>query len=182
MARLLDRRDFLKTTGAAGVGLGLAGLSGPRLLAADLANGGRRMPKNSVCGWVARLSPSIVPRFRCYRKDGFPGIEVYRELRGATPQRGPSDHTVPVQSAGRPADAGQEEAGRLGRQAAEPLRRRRPVPRLFDFAKDMGMEMLIAEPPADDLDTCDKLCEEYGFPLAITNHPKPALYWNPTRS
>ena len=62
MARHLDRRDFLKTTGAAGIGLGLAGLSGPRLLAADLGQAAPRMPRNSVGAWAARPGPSIVPR------------------------------------------------------------------------------------------------------------------------
>ncbi len=49
----------------------------------------------------------------------------------------------------------------------------------FDFAKKMGIETLVAEPPADAFDLIDKLCEEYKINVAIHNHPKPSKYWNP---
>ena len=49
----------------------------------------------------------------------------------------------------------------------------------FDFAKDMGIQTIVSEPPFDAFDTLDKLCEEYGINLALHNHPKPSRYWNP---
>ena len=30
-----------------------------------------------------------------------------------------------------------------------------------------------------DFEAVDRLCEEYKITLALTNHPKPAPYWNP---
>ena len=50
---------------------------------------------------------------------------------------------------------------------------------LFDFAKDMGIETIVSEPPEDAFDLLDKLTEEYGINLAIHDHPKPSHYWNP---
>jgi sugar phosphate isomerase/epimerase len=49
----------------------------------------------------------------------------------------------------------------------------------FDFARDMGIETIVSEPPEDALDTLDKLTQEYGINVAIHDHPRPNHYWNP---
>jgi sugar phosphate isomerase/epimerase len=49
---------------------------------------------------------------------------------------------------------------------------------VFDFAKDMGFENIVSEPPEKDLPMIDKLCEEYKISIAIHNHPQPSHYWN----
>jgi sugar phosphate isomerase/epimerase len=49
----------------------------------------------------------------------------------------------------------------------------------FDFAKDMGIETIVSEPPEDAFDTLDKLTVEYGINVAIHDHPRPNHYWNP---
>jgi sugar phosphate isomerase/epimerase len=53
--------------------------------------------------------------------------------------------------------------------------------KVFDFAKEMGVETLVAEPPAENFDALDALCAEYKISLAIHNHPESptAPYWNP---
>lgn len=51
--------------------------------------------------------------------------------------------------------------------------------RLYEFARDMGIEVLVSEPPAERFDLIDKLCQEYEIKLAIHNHPKPTRYWHP---
>ncbi len=50
---------------------------------------------------------------------------------------------------------------------------------VFDFAKVMGIETIVSEPPEDALDLVDRLCREYQIRVAIHNHPKPSAYWNP---
>jgi sugar phosphate isomerase/epimerase len=52
---------------------------------------------------------------------------------------------------------------------------------IFDFAKEMGAETIVAEPPIEALADIDKLCEEYKINLAIHNHPEGSgsAYWNP---
>jgi sugar phosphate isomerase/epimerase len=51
--------------------------------------------------------------------------------------------------------------------------------KVFDFAKAMGIETIVSEPPPEALALVDKLCQEYGINVAIHNHPKPSYYWNP---
>jgi sugar phosphate isomerase/epimerase len=51
--------------------------------------------------------------------------------------------------------------------------------KVFDFAKDMGIQTIVAEPAPGTFDLLDKLTEEYKINIAIHNHPKPSHYWNP---
>ncbi|MBP8604344.1 MAG: DUF1080 domain-containing protein [Phycisphaerae bacterium] len=51
--------------------------------------------------------------------------------------------------------------------------------KLYEFAKEMGIETIVSEPEADQFDLIDKLCAEYSIKLAVHNHPKPSKYWNP---
>jgi len=51
--------------------------------------------------------------------------------------------------------------------------------KVFDFAKEMGIETIVSEPPEDAFELLDKLCEEYKINVAIHNHPKPSHYWDP---
>jgi sugar phosphate isomerase/epimerase len=49
----------------------------------------------------------------------------------------------------------------------------------FEFARKMGLDTLVGEPEAAALDTVEKLCKEYNIRVAIHDHPKPSLYWDP---
>jgi sugar phosphate isomerase/epimerase len=51
--------------------------------------------------------------------------------------------------------------------------------KVFEFAKKMGIDTLVAEPEPAALDTVEKLCKEYNIKVGIHNHPKPSRYWNP---
>ncbi len=51
--------------------------------------------------------------------------------------------------------------------------------KVFEFAKNMGIETIVSEPKPDALDLVDRLCQEYKIHVAIHNHPKPSRYWNP---
>lgn len=53
--------------------------------------------------------------------------------------------------------------------------------KIFDFAKEMGVETLVAEPPPEAFEALDKLCREYRINLAVHNHPEGpnSKYWNP---
>ncbi len=53
--------------------------------------------------------------------------------------------------------------------------------KIFDFAKEMGVETLVAEPPPEAFEALDVLCQEYKINLAIHNHPEGSgsKYWNP---
>jgi len=51
--------------------------------------------------------------------------------------------------------------------------------KVFDFAKAMGIETIVSEPPEDAFDLIDRLCQLYEIGVAIHNHPKPSHYWDP---
>jgi len=53
--------------------------------------------------------------------------------------------------------------------------------KIFDFGKEMGVQTLVAEPPAEVLDKLEELCDEYKMNLAIHNHPQSpeSNYWDP---
>jgi sugar phosphate isomerase/epimerase len=51
--------------------------------------------------------------------------------------------------------------------------------KVFEFAKKMGIDTLVAEPETAALDTVEKLCKKYNIKVAIHDHPKPSFYWNP---
>lgn len=51
--------------------------------------------------------------------------------------------------------------------------------RIFEFAKELGIEIITSEPAFNQLDMIEKLCEEYKIKLAIHNHPLPSGYWHP---
>lgn len=55
--------------------------------------------------------------------------------------------------------------------------------KVFDFAKKMGITVIVAEPAEEAMSAIDKLCTEYSTTtykvrVAIHNHPKPSHYWN----
>ena len=53
--------------------------------------------------------------------------------------------------------------------------------RVFEFARKMGIETLISEPPLDALDQIETFCDAYDINLAIHNHgPEQSPdYWSP---
>ena len=53
--------------------------------------------------------------------------------------------------------------------------------KVFSFAKEMGCQTVVAEPPADSLPMLDELLAEYDLTLAIHNHPQSpsSHYWHP---
>lgn len=48
--------------------------------------------------------------------------------------------------------------------------------RLFEFAKDWGVEVLTAHPSAESFDNLEALTEEYGVKIAIHNHGPDSMY------
>jgi sugar phosphate isomerase/epimerase len=52
--------------------------------------------------------------------------------------------------------------------------------KVFEFAKKLGIDTIVAEPEPAALDTVEKLCKEYNIRVAIHDHPKGhSIYWNP---
>ena len=48
--------------------------------------------------------------------------------------------------------------------------------KVFDFARTMGLRVIVCEPADDDFTLLEKLVQEYNIKIAIHNHPAPAKY------
>jgi sugar phosphate isomerase/epimerase len=178
MRNLFDRRDFFRAAGASAAGLGLMGLSSSRLVAAPLAKGA---PNAEKLGWRLGCQAYTFKEFTFYEaidKNASLGLRWIEVFPGqALSKESPNLRTNESMSAEtrkelkqRLADAGVKMVcfgvGGYGRQT-------------FEFAKEMGIETLVSEPPLEAFDEIEKLCEEYKINLAIHNHPKPTRYWDP---
>jgi sugar phosphate isomerase/epimerase len=51
--------------------------------------------------------------------------------------------------------------------------------KIFQFAKDLGIQVIVSEPTSDAFGLLDKLTAEYGIKVAMHNHPEPSPYWKP---
>ncbi len=51
--------------------------------------------------------------------------------------------------------------------------------KIFEFAKDMGIQTIVSEPDPAAFPILDKLCEDFQINVAIHNHPQPSPYWKP---
>ncbi len=53
--------------------------------------------------------------------------------------------------------------------------------KVFEFCRDMGINVIVTEEPAERYAMLDELCREYNIKVAIHNHPKPSKFWHPDR-
>ena len=51
--------------------------------------------------------------------------------------------------------------------------------KVFQFAKEMEMEFISAEPVKEDWDVVENLAKQYQIKVAVHNHPNEASYWKP---
>lgn len=49
----------------------------------------------------------------------------------------------------------------------------------FDFAASLGMQCINTEPGFNQIESANKLAEEYKINVGLHNHPKDSIYWNP---
>lgn len=182
MDTTINRRTFIETVGAFSAGIGL---SGPRacLVAAETPKGA---PHAERLGWrlacnaysfnkltfyetidkVAALGLKWIVGFNWQKLDPKTPGAIFSERMSAAERQ---------ETKKRLRDAGIKLVACYCRDLAhEDVCRR-----VFDFAREMGMEMLDGEPPVEAFDMLDKLCNEYQINLAVHNHTKPSKYWSP---
>ena len=51
--------------------------------------------------------------------------------------------------------------------------------KLFEFAKDFKIPLIVSEPKNNQWDFIDRLAGQYGIKVAIHDHPRPSHYWHP---
>jgi len=178
-----NRRRFLKTTGALTAGISLAAFGESQLLGAEVAAGA---PNAEKLGWRLGCQAYSFNRFTFYEAIeknaslGLHYIEAYpgQKLSNDRPDARTNESMSPEvrrEVKKKLADCGVklENYGVCGLPNDEAACRR-----TFDFAKDMGIETIVSEPPFEAFDVIEKLCDEYQINVAIHNHPEPSRYWN----
>lgn len=180
MSPSISRRRFVQLAGAA---TGAAYLGLPETSWA----GGKATVNAEKLGWRLGCQAYSFNKFTFFEavdkvaSIGLGFIEAYpgQKLSPAKPDVKVNHDTTPAQRAEikkKLADSGVTlvNFGVVGLPAKEADCRK-----IFDFAKDMGIETIVSEPGPDAIDLLDKLADEYKINVALHNHPEPSRYWNP---
>jgi sugar phosphate isomerase/epimerase len=173
MRQRLNRRTFLGVTASAGVGVAFGRTcAGAEVLKVALTNA-KKLGWTLCCQLYTFRDRSFYEAIEQIAALGFESVEPAFFLPLAKDNKD-------VQTNEKLDDAARKELkkrltglgltmknfyGDLGADTADYRKK-------FDFAKEMGVETFVAEPPAEAFDTIEKLCEEYKINLAVHNHPK----------
>jgi sugar phosphate isomerase/epimerase len=185
MSTKMDRRYFLKTTGTLAGGIAVAGLRVSPARAAEAAAKGA--PNAEKIGWrlaCQAYSFNHYSFFEAVDKNASLGLKYIEMYPG---QKMSNEKEQVKVGEGMSADARTEVKKKLADSGVKLVNfgvcglgsDENACRRTFDFAKDMGIETLVSEPPFEAFDLLDKLCEEYKINVALHNHPEPSRYWNP---
>lgn len=178
-----NRRSFLKTAGLISAGVGLGGFSGLQVLANETKAEGA--PNAEKLGWHVGLQAWTLHQATLFEAIdsaaalGLKYMEVFPGQKLSPDSNEKMDVSLSVE--GRKllkqklADKGVKI---LSFGVVELSKDEAAARKMFEFAKDMGFETLVPEPPEDAFDLLEKLCEEYKINVAIHNHPKPSHYWD----
>ncbi len=184
MSYSIDRRDFLRAAGVCGAAA-VSGLA-PSWAFAETVK--LSTPKAEKLGWHLTCSLYTFRSISCYEalKEvaalGMRGIEpaFFLGLDKARPELKTSETLSPeVRREFRKKldDLGIRMVNYYAQVAGNPDENRK----IFEYAKEMNVETIVAEPPAEALDGIEKLCDEFKINLGIHNHPKAPNYqnWDP---
>ena len=160
----------------------VAMLMGASVLAQDASNAASAADK---LGWQMAIHAYTFRKFsifECIDKAAALGLK-YMSLSGSVSLDGSNSLTT-VQLSDKDADAIRAAAAAKGIKLVNIGVVQLPPDeaksrKVFEFAKKMGIDTLVAEPEPAALDTVEKLCKEYNIKVAIHDHPKPSHYWNP---
>ncbi len=186
MTRILDRRVFLQTTGAA-------------LAAATWGGGSRSLwaapaaalstPTAAKLGWQVSIATYTFRSMSFYdalEKTAALGVQCvepgfFLPLDSKQPGLTTSESLSPEQRKEmkqRMADHGIKMPNFYGNVGPDA----EAAKKIFEFSKEMGVQTIVAEPPPEAIDMVEKLCDEYKINLGIHNHPKAPnyQYWDPS--
>ena len=184
MPRNVDRRFFLKSTSTAAAGVGLLGFGRLGRAADAVAKG---CPNAEKIGWRLACQAYSFNRFTFFEAveknaslglhylEAYPGQKLSVEKPDVKigPDM-PADARVEVKKFLADKGVKMVNLGVIGLPADAVGSRK-----VFDFAKDMGVETIVSEPKPEAFDVIEKLCDEYQINVALHNHPEPSPYWNP---
>jgi sugar phosphate isomerase/epimerase len=186
MSMTFNRREFLATTGTLAAG---ATLAGDLISSAGAAAPVRSAtPSAEKLGWQLSMAMYTFRRFPFYQALdkvvalGVTAVEpaFFLKLDQARPKLTTGDSLAAEERAElkqKLAAAGIKMRSYYSNVGSDEAAARKA----FTFAKEMGVQTIIAEPPAEAFAMVDRLCAEFQINVAIHNHPKSpqSKYWNP---
>jgi len=179
MTRRVSRRGFL----GGALGAGAAALGGSRLLAAE---GARGAPNCERLGWRFGITAYTFRHLDLYRAADQVASLGLRYLEGFTWQRLSAKKPNVVTNETMPAAERKEAKARLADMGislvscyCQAMAKEDAARRLFEWAKEMGIEVLVAEPPPNAYEMVARLCDQFEVSVAVHNHPRPSRYWRP---
>ncbi len=185
MSTRLSRRRFLKAGPAAVAAGAVAVWRSPPAWAAPVVSS---TPSAERLGWKVGAQLYTFRRFAFYEAlEMIAGLGIryvepcfFLRLDKARPKLKTGEDLPPAvrkELKARLADRGMTMAAFYGSLGTDADRNRR----IFEFAKEMGAGVIVAEPAPEALDGIEALCNEYAIDLAIHNHPEHSgyRYWKP---
>lgn len=182
MADVIDRRCFVRVAGASALGIGYAGLRADLWAADETAKG---KPHARKLGWRLACAAWSFNKFSFQKtidtvaELGLDSVEGF-SWQPLSEQKPAVQFNDSMSAADR-----KDIKSRLADKAVTLVGCYYNLPRAdscrktFEWAKEMGMEYLVAEPPSDAYEILDRLCQEHRIKLAIHGHAKPNPNWNP---
>ena len=185
MNQNVDRREFLRTAGTLSAVVAASGLAPSWAAAAPLK---LSSPQAEKLGWRLSCSLYTFRSVTCYEALdkiaalGIRGIEpaFFLPLSKDQPNLKTNESLAPdvrQQLRQKLEERGQRMVNFYGNVAGNQDENRK----IFEFAKQLNVETIVAEPPAAAFDGIEKLCDEFQINLAVHNHPKSpqSQYWHP---
>ncbi len=184
MQNHVDRRRFLKTAAALA---GTTALGGLPVHAAEAAGAAKATPNAARLGWRVTCAAYTFNRLTFYetlQQVADLGLDA---VEGFAWQRLSAEHGDVQTNAAMPPAVRKDVARRLadagvsmvGLYCSGDLDQEAAVRPTFAFAKELGVEYLVAEPSLEAYDMLAGLCAEYEVKLAVHNHPAPSRYFDP---
>jgi sugar phosphate isomerase/epimerase len=185
MRPTIDRRAFLKATGAVAAAVSLAGVGRPAARAAAVKTSS---PSAEKIGWLVGCQLYTFRRFPFYEALEKIAALGMRHVEPCFFLRLCEDRPKLKTNEDLPAEVRKELKAKLadygiamsnyyaGLGSDEGQCRK-----AFAFAAEMGAGNIVSEPPAEAFDMIEKLCDEYEINLAVHNHPESpqSKYWKP---
>jgi sugar phosphate isomerase/epimerase len=185
MNHAIHRRHFLRTASAAGAAVTLSGLIPSHGLADQVK---LSTPKAEQLGWRLSCSLYTFRSVSCYEALDKVAALGMRGIEPAFFLPLSKDHPDAKTNESLSSDLRQEWRKKLAERGLRMVNfygnltdNAAANRQIFQFAKEMDVETIVAEPPAAAFDGIEKLCEEFQINLAVHNHPKTPdyTYWDP---
>ena len=187
MSLSMDRREFLRSSGGLVAGAAAGGLWGGRIASAEQVQVGT--PNMEKLGWkmsVALYTYRRYPFLEAMPKIAALGVrhlEICFFLRydKARPKLKTNEDlpaNVRKELKDKVAKRGMSLSSYYAGLGADADKARKT----FEFCKEMGIGVIVAEPPVAAIEMIDGLCQEFDIRLAIHNHPAKKAdytYWRP---